>query len=373
MISKFSEFSKNLVGWTTRDKIVVFESDDWGSIRMPGIETREKLIEAGISVDRNYFTRNDRLESYRDMEALLELLSGFKDIRGKHPVFTTLNIMGNPDFDTILASDGKEYAWQHVDNTYIEYGEDAHAMREIWKQGIDSGLLCPQFHGREHLNIRRWMRGLEAGLPATRLALQHRLTGIKPADAKEKRGEYQAAFDIDFPEDIPFVNRIIEEGIDHFEKYFGYKSKYFVPTNGPLNNSSYPMLVNKGIRFLNTSKLEREPMGNGVYKKHFRWLGKRHKSGLTFITRNAFFEPSANDWFPDWVAHCMGNIENAFKWKKPATICTHRVNYVSGITMKNRDIGLAQLNALLSAIQKKWPDVIFMSSVELGERILKGK
>jgi hypothetical protein len=373
MVSKLSEFSKNLLGWSTPDKIVVFESDDWGSIRMPDIETRDKLIANGISVDKNYFTRNDRLESYSDMEALLDLLTRFKDKRGKHPVFTTLNIMGNPDFDPIIASDGKEYFWQHVDQTYSEYGEDAKAMRSIWKQGADAGLLCPQFHGREHLNIRRWMRGLEAGLPATRLALQYRLTGIKPADAGEKRGEYQAAFDIDFPEDIPFVNQVLAEGIDHFEEYFGYRSKYFVPTNGPLNTSAYPILVNKGIRFLNTSKLEREPLGNGRYRKHFRWQGKSHKSGLTYLTRNSFFEPSATDWFPDWVAHCLSNIDNAFKWNKPATICTHRVNYVSGISMKNRDTGLAQLETLNSAIQKKWPDVIFMSSVELGERILKGK
>ena len=37
-------------GWSTRRKLVIFESDDWGSIRMPSVETYKSLHAAGIDL-----------------------------------------------------------------------------------------------------------------------------------------------------------------------------------------------------------------------------------------------------------------------------------------------------------------------------------
>ena len=63
------------------------------------------------------------------------------------------------------------------------------------------------------------------------------------------------------------------------------------------------------------------------------------------------------------------DIEIAFRWKKPAVISTHRVNYVGSIDPKNRQKGLGELKRLISLILKKWPDVEFMSSSQLGDLI----
>ena len=66
----------------------------------------------------------------------------------------------------------------------------------------------------------------------------------------------------------------------------------------------------------------------------------------------------------------------AYYWNKPAIISTHRLNYVGYINPSNRDKNLKLLDHLLSSILKKWPDVEFMTSVELGDTILndlKGK
>jgi len=65
------------------------------------------------------------------------------------------------------------------------------------------------------------------------------------------------------------------------------------------------------------------------------------------------------------------DIENAFKWKKPAVISSHRLNYIGGLNEKNRVSGLKDLNRLLSEIQKRWPDVEFMTSSQLGDLISK--
>lgn len=366
------EALKNAAGWSTPRKIVVIESDDWGSIRMPSLETREALVAKGYPVDKNYFTRFDRLESADDLYALYAVLEKYKGADGKNPVFTTLNIMGNPDFDAIIKSDYKAYTWQHVDQTYQAYGESPAEMKSAWAEGIKKGLISAQFHGREHVNVPRWMRGLYANLPLTKIACDMHLTGIKPEHSFEQRGEYQASYDIDEPADIPVTISLLEEGLQEFEKYFGYKASYFVPPNGFLSSASHRMLADMGIAFINSSKIEKEPLGNGRFKSHYRWLGKSNKYNQIYITRNVFFEPSWDYMFPDWVGTCMKNIALAFKWKKPAIICSHRVNFVAGIEQGNRDRGLEMLGNLLEAILREWPDVIFMSSDDLGNMI-KGR
>ena len=61
----------------------------------------------------------------------------------------------------------------------------------------------------------------------------------------------------------------------------------------------------------------------------------------------------------------------AFCFHKPAVISSHRVNYIGALDVANRTRGLQQLRLLLSKILKTWPDVEFMSSVDLGELIAK--
>lgn len=65
----------------------------------------------------------------------------------------------------------------------------------------------------------------------------------------------------------------------------------------------------------------------------------------------------------------MGQIEIAFRLKKPAHIGGHRVNYSGHIEPSSREFGLSQLKILLKEIVKEWPDVEFMTAVELGNLI----
>ena len=69
----------------------------------------------------------------------------------------------------------------------------------------------------------------------------------------------------------------------------------------------------------------------------------------------------------------MEEIRVAFKWGKPAVISSHRVNYVGSIDPSNRDNGLDKLKKLLNKVLKKWPDVEFMTSAELGDLIRSEK
>ena len=117
-----------------------------------------------------------------------------------------------------------------------------------------------------------------------------------------------------------------------------------------------------------------EPLGNGQFKKNVRFLGQKNALGQIYLTRNCFFEPSSSGFeFPtntDWVNNCLKEIEIAFLWHKPATISSHRVNYIGFLYPENRERTLKQFEELLGKMLKRWPDIEFMTSMELGDLII---
>ena len=116
-----------------------------------------------------------------------------------------------------------------------------------------------------------------------------------------------------------------------------------------------------------TAKVHREPGGSGVRNTKIRWLGKRNKYGQRYMTRNCFFEPSTPG--KDWVDTCLHEIATAFRWRKPAIISSHRVNYIGALEESNRDHGLLKLRELLDSIIRRWPETEFVSSDQLGQMI----
>ena len=94
----------SIPGWRTDRKIVVIESDDWGSIRMPSRSAYEKLLHSGVAVDRDPYSRYDCLASEDDLTALFEILGSHRGSDGRPAVFTANCVVANPDFDKIRAA-----------------------------------------------------------------------------------------------------------------------------------------------------------------------------------------------------------------------------------------------------------------------------
>lgn len=357
----------NLPGWRTNRKIVVFESDDWGSIRMPSNAIFNKLTSSMDlkGSDSLRYNKNDTLASSEDLSALYHTLSSFKDCNKHSPVFTAISIVANPDFSKIEDSNFAEYYYEPFTSTLEKYGKQ-NAFRG-WKEGIESNLFVPQFHGREHLNVAVWMKALQEGDKETRLAFENGLWGFN--NKHRYNIMYQAAFDVADPIEITPQQEILKSGLELFEELFNYKTSYFVPPNGPINNILEKIAAAGGVKYMAASKIQKESLGEGSTRRVLHYLGQKNKHNQTYITRNAFFEPSQEG--KDWPDSCLSDINIAFKWHKPAVISSHRVNYIGGLDEKNRTRGLTQLKQLLNAILKKWPNVEFMTSNELGDLITK--
>ena len=367
---KIARHLSNVPGWYSNRKIVVIESDDWGSIRMPSIGVYQKLKDRDLDLESADFERynlNDNLANEEDLESLFNLLNQFEDSKGSKPVITAVSLVANPDFEKIKAHNFEQYFYESFTQTLQRYGFNR--VFELWKQGIRSHLFVPQFHGREHLNVPAWMRALQAGDSATRLAFDYGLWGFR--NKHQHNLTYQAAFDLEFLEDLKIQSTIIHEGLELFEDIHGYKASFFVPPNGPFNNSLEAPAAEKGIKYLSSAKIQQEAMGKGKKRRVFHYLGQKNKTNQIYITRNCVFEPNLSA--TQSVDSCLEEIAIAFYWKKPAIISSHRVNYIGNLNAENRKNGLHHLKQLLSSIIQKWPDVEFMTSNELGDLISQSK
>lgn len=359
----------NLPGWRTKRKIVVIESDDWGAIRMSSNEDYKQLIRKGIkpfSDDEDRYLRNDSLASANDLSGLFEVLSSFKDIKGNHAVFTAVSVVANPVFKKIKENSFQEYFFEPFTETLKRYPLHDRSF-ELWKEGKNNNLFVPQFHGREHLNVYNWLKALQSGEQDTITAFDHEVYGITPRNPINAVS-YQAAFDFINISEIEYQKKVLQEGLKLFEQIHGYKSSFFVPANGPFNNRLEEITSEMGINYIGASKIQSEPVGNGKFKNHFHFLGQKNKWGQYYTTRNCFFEPSSN-LKTDWVDACLNDICIAFRWKKPAIISSHRVNYIGWLNPSNRDKGLYMLRELLTQCMKRWPESEFMSSDQLGNLI----
>ena len=176
LASKIKRNLNNIPGWRTQRKIVVVESDDWGSIRMPSKKKYQSLIKRGIKVDYNNNWFLDCLESGEDLQILFSIISKYKDPKNNYPLFTMNTVMGNPDFEKIKESKFETFYHEHFFNSYKRYHNCD--MQQIWNQGIQDGLIQPQFHAREHLNVSLWLKDLHGGYTETREAFNHGFFGL---------------------------------------------------------------------------------------------------------------------------------------------------------------------------------------------------
>ncbi len=337
---------------------------------MPSLNVYDSLSRGGldlISDEGARFNAYDSLATSSDLSALFETLISVKDGIGNHPVITPVSVVANPDFKRIRDSSFSEYYYEPITETLKGYPNCENSFT-MWKEGIKHRLFVPQFHGREHLNVKVWLRALQSNNPEIRLAFENKMWGISTIHDPQIRLEIQAAFDFIEPNDLVYHKEIITTGLDLFEDLFGYKASFFVPPNGPFSSELEQTCIDKGIKFLSFAKLQTEPLGHHKTKKRIHWLGQRTNSGLLCLTRNCFFEPSQSGH--DWVDSCLFDISNSFSWNKPAIISSHRVNYIGALHENNRTSGLRKLKILLKSIIQKWPDVEFVTSADLGELII---
>jgi hypothetical protein len=366
--------AKNLIGWRTKRKIIVFSVDDYGNIRLHSKQAREKLDEAGLPA-YNRFDQFDTLETRQDLEVLFEVLTSVRDKHGRHAVFTPYAVPCNINFESLAEKGYQKYQYETLPETYQKLSAlDSSAYSgtwKLWREGIKKGIMMPQFHGREHLNLKVFTEKLQAKDHDIMTCLQNRsFTSIRSNGYKTISP--MAAFDFwEVDENDRFEN-VIADGLRAFEEVFGYKAVHFNPPGGREHPIIHKILHQNGIKYLDTPLLKNEHQGKGNYKTVFNYTGKRNKWDQIYLVRNVVFEPT-EDRGVDWVEYALKQIEAAFRWNRPAIISSHRVNFCGHIDEMNRKKGITALRELLKKVTQRWPEVEFMAANELGDLISESK
>ena len=357
---------KNLWGWKTSRKIVAFSVDDYGNVRLANRQARERLNAAGLKV-HSQFDAFDTLETRQDLEMLFEVLSSVRDRNGRHAVFTPFALPSNIDFERIAEEKYCCYRYELLPVTFDKLAAMDPAAYAgawaLWQEGMRKGLLAPQFHGREHLNLKVFEEKLAARDHEVMTCLANRSYTSISSSGHATIG-YTAAFDFwEFSENQRF-EQILRTGLDAFAKVFGYRAVHFTPPGGPEHPVIHPYLLDAGVRYIDASLVKHEHQGRGNYKRNFNYTGKKSPLGMTSVVRNVVFEPTNHRGF-EWVEYSLAQVAAAFRWHRAANISSHRVNFCGHVSPANRKLGLEALRRLLSAIVKRWPDVEFCSTRDL--------
>lgn len=361
----------NLSGWNTNRHIVVFESDDWGAIRMPSLEVLHILRDQGVILsDRSGYNACDTLASNDDLELLMETLSSVNDNNGNPAKITFNCCVANPDFQKIKESNFQMYYYEPFTETLKRYPHHDRSF-ELWKEGMKNNLFQIQFHGREHLNAQMWMQLLRKNVDSVRKAFDKEVFCMELEKQDDPRRQVLAAFNVANKEDYTFAYNAIKEGLDLFEKLFGFRPFTMIAPNYTWDAEIEKAAWQNGIRVMQGGHVQRP----SYYAKSQGAKYKRHHTGqksndteIKYMVRNCEFEPSYHAYMN--ADYCMKEIQNAFRWGAPAIVSCHRLNFIGELNPANRDNNLREFKKLLKVVTSKYPDVEFLSSDELGKLIL---
>lgn len=360
---------KNIPGWRSKRKLLVLSVDDYGNVRLDSKKSREKMDKAGLKV-YSRFDALDTLETREDLEALYSVLTSVKDKNGNHAVFTPFALPCNIDFEAMQEAGYNRYVYELLPITFeklnIRHEKAYKGTMCLWMEGIEKGLMAPQFHGREHFNLSAFENKLKSKDKELLVSLKnHSLTSISSSGIPNVG--WTSAFSYNHLDEIGAFPEILKTGTDAFKTVFGFQSKSFTPPAQQFPAALEKKLGDYGILNLDKPFTHRRHLGESRYKREFNFLGIDKENDLNILVRNVVFEPTNGNI--NHIEKALKQIKAAFELGKPANISSHRVNYCGLIDEKNRQKGLSDLKELLKQVTKRWPDVEFLSVENLGRII----
>lgn len=365
---------KNFGGWTTSRNLVVFNVDDYGNVRLASPDARDRLVAAGLNLSGR-MDCFDAMETREDLVQLFDVLDSVKDRNGNPAKFTPYTVVANPDFARIR-EDG-HYFHELLPVTFERLADQQKTAYQgtwkMWKEGISNGFLQPQSHGREHLNLTLLEHLLKTGNRELRVNLEQE--SVAGLTSKLPGIGFSTAFALTSDcavgttqEQLRGHQEVIESGLDAFQQVFGFHSLTFTPPAQTIHPLLYKVLENGGVKGIHKPIRCWRDLGDGKRQLEKNKTGKRSGQSHVSIVRNIVFEPTVRQSF-DPVTRAMRLIEVAFRWRKPALISSHRVNFSGHINPDNRARGLKALKMLLDSIVTRWPESEFVGADQLVQII----
>lgn len=316
-----------------RCPVLIIESDDWG----PG-----------------------PVEHVNVLNRLTAVLASHRDSTG-HPAVMTLGVvLSVPDSERIRQAAATEYHRRRIDHP--DFAETLAVIQE----GEKCGIFSLQLHGMEHF----WPPALLLAVPANPMVKQWLIAQGIP-NTEELPSPLQSRWiDASSLPSKPLreaeIAAAIAEEVKAFAAIFGRLPPVVVPPTFIWDEVVEKHWAQAGVQVIMTPgrRLEsRDETGKPLPVGRPLTNGMRSASGAFYMVRNGYFEPQ----WGHTASRALQKLRENWQLARPMLFETHRFNF-TGATANQ---AFAELHGLLEQALKHYPDLLFMGTAQLVERMLK--
>ncbi len=313
--------------------VLIIESDDWG----PG-----------------------PIEHANILNRLIAVLSSHRDSAGQSAVMTLAVVLAVPDSACIRQAAATEYYRRRIDHP------DFAEILKVIQEGEKRRVFSLQLHGMEHFwpatlllaastnpLVKQWLTA--EGIPNTEALpspLQSRWIDASSLPSK--------------PLNQAEIALAVAEEVEAFAAIFGRLPPVVVPPTFIWNEVVEKHWVQAGVQVIMTPgrRLEhRDETGKPVPVGPPITNGMRSAAGAFYMVRNGYFEPQ----WGHTASQALQKLRENWQLARPTLFETHRFNFTGAAAEQ----AFAELHGLLEQALKCYPNLRFMGTAPLVERMLR--
>ncbi len=339
--------------------LVLLQSDDWGRVGVRDREGMEALRAAGLSLGERPYDLYT-LETAEDVAALSQLLRRHRDATGR-PACMVMNFLsGNLDFSRMA---DEEFRQIHVkalaDGLPGEWQRPR--LLEAYREGIEAGVFLPALHGHTHFCATAVER--EIASQSERSALLRTLwkAGTPYIHWRMPWVGYEY-WDPEQPREKRFLAEesqasAIGAAVGNFARCFSTLPRSACAPGYRANEDTHKAWAHFGVRVVQNGP----GTTDGPHLDDY---------GLLHLYRTIDFEPAIADDLS--VEESMKALSAGLAQGAPAIVSIHSINFHS--TVKDfRSRSLNMLDELLTAIEKRYPDLLYVHDGDVYDLVQSGQ
>ena len=338
--------------------VVVLHSDDWGRLGIRDRSGQAELREAGLNLGRHPYDFYS-LETADDVTALAAMLRKHTDSVGQSAQLQMNFVAANLDFRKMAAEGYKTLHWRALaDGLPGKWRRPG--LLQAYREGVEAGLFAVGFHGRSHFCARTMQAKLqEDGVQGQllRLLLQAQTPYIH-SRMPWVGFEYWDRTASDWGEFVSGEEQAasVGEGMRQLAKLFGRAPVSACAPGYRANASTHAAWTANGIRVAQSGPA-------GVLAPHME------QDEMLHVARGVEIEPVMSPHVT--LRHSIHRANQLIEAGLPAVVSVHSINFQSKLA-NYRDYTLTHLDQFLTALERRFPRLLYVNDASLLELVTQG-
>ncbi|MGA9530106.1 MAG: hypothetical protein WBS24_18475 [Terriglobales bacterium] len=336
--------------------LVLFQSDDWGRVGVRDREGWAELRANSVDLGENPYDSYS-LETAGDLRALTAVLTKHCDSVGRHPSIGMNFIMANVDFPRCSDTSPQEIPLLPL-TAGLPASWQRPSLIDAYRQGIRERLFHPALHGLTHFCVSAVER--ELAEDEHRELLQRLWRAGTPYIHWRMPWIGYEYWDPALPPDRRFIplaqqRAAIQRAAEIFRAFFESTPFSACAPGYRANQDTKTAWFEAGVRAVQGGPGE-------------RIAPSLDSDGMLLTFRNVEMEPATANWSLETI---LGRANDCLDRGLPAIISMHSINLHSTI----RDFRTATLTVLddfLSALEKRWLGLLYVSDADLWHIATEG-